>query len=235
MLWRVTTSLTCAVVHDGTELVAAKGEGAAAAAGGAQGVGGLVLELELRLDFGGVRGRGAGVFQPRADVAIGELGTVADAGAEDGGLGELAIGRHDEFDDHGGALFALDQGSQIEGEALRQHGKGVDAGVDGGGFVGGVAIDGRALGDGGIDVGHADAHANAAVGAFGPLDLVEVAGIVVVDGRPGQGSEIGVVAGDGRVALGLKGFDLAQDVRGKLRLEAAFDHLPPRNGYKIHG
>ncbi len=42
-----------AVVHDGAELVAVKGEGAAAAAGGAQGVGGFVLELQLRLRSAG--------------------------------------------------------------------------------------------------------------------------------------------------------------------------------------
>ena len=57
-----------------------------------------------------------------------------------------------------------------------------------------------------VDVGHADQHADAAVGQLlGPLDLVEIFRGVVVDGGPEQIAQVGEAVGGGKGGLRLDG------------------------------
>ena len=54
-----------------------------------------------------------------------------------------------------------------------------------------MAIEEGSVGHAHVDVGHADEHADAAVGQLlGPLDLVEVFRGVVVDGGPEKAAQV---------------------------------------------
>ncbi len=105
----------------------------------------------------------------------------------------------------------------------------MDPGVNGSRFVLGVGIDGRTARNHGIHVRDPHQHTDSAIDAFGPLDLVEIARVVVVDRRPGQGSEVG----DARLGPRLERSHLRNGGLGKIGLEAALDHLPAGGGQQV--
>ena len=97
-----------------------------------------------------------------------------------------------------------------------------------------MAIDHRARGDTRIHVGHADQHADAAVRQLlCPLDLVEIFGGVVVDGRPKQIAEVLNAGNGGRFRMGLNGGYLSICSSGKIGLETVLDHGGMSRGDKI--
>ena len=102
----------------------------------------------------------------------------------------FALGVHDEFGDHRGAVLVLVERGEIGGELVGQHGEVAGGGIDGLGLMRGVLVDGGVLRHGCRNVGHADAHTDAAGDALGPLDLIEIARGVVVDRGPEQAAQI---------------------------------------------
>ena len=81
-----------------------------------------------------------------------------------------------------------------------------------------------------IHVGDRHQHADSAIDAFGPFDLVEIAGVVVIDRRPEQGSEVARCPVRGRA---LERSHLRNGGLGKIGLEAALDHLPAGGGQQV--
>ncbi len=66
--------------------------------------------------------------------------------------------------------------------------------------------------------------------ALGPFDLVEIARIVVIDGRPQQGGEVAQARGRG---CGVDGRELPFGIGRKIGLEAVIDHFLPGGGGEI--
>ena len=89
-----------------------------------------------------------------------------------------------------------------------------------------MEIDGCPLGGHRIDVGDAHQHANAAGRALRPLDLVQIARVVVVDGRPGERGEIAQSHGGARI----ESIQLALDLGREVGFEPAVDHFLARRG-----
>ena len=77
------------------------------------------------------------------------------------------------------------------------------------------------------DVRDADQHANPVRDALRPFDLVEVAGLVVIDRGPGEGSEVA------SVRMRRDRLRLLQRVGGDVGVEAALDHLLARGGCQV--
>ena len=88
---------------------------------------------------------------------------------------------------------------------------------------------GVALATGAIHIGHPHQHADSAGDALGPLDLVEIARIVVVDGGPEQRGQIAQAA----VRLRVDGGELPLGFGREIGLEAVIDHLLARGGSQI--
>ena len=194
--------------------------------------GGLVLELELggeRRRGGDFGGRGPGPIKPCADAVVGQLRLIPHQGAMDLSVGDGSLWIDCELGDHRGAVLALVQGSQSLGELRREHGEDLDSGVDRGGFGARVLVERGIFVYGSVDIGDADEDADAAVGeGFGPLDLVEVAGGVVVDGGPEEAAHVFdrrrvVRCGQGRRSGG-DGGQLAGGFGGEVRGESVLEH-----------
>ena len=100
-------------------------------------------------------------FEPRADLAVCQLGAVVDQGAIDGLLLQCACASTT----NSVTIAARSSPSFSEvrsgGELVGQHGEIAGCGVDGFGLSRGVLVDGRVLCDGRGDVCHADAHTDA--------------------------------------------------------------------------
>ncbi len=167
-----------------------------------QELGGRILQAQLRGEGGvGVEaGFGAAVgawfgFEPGAGGGVGKLGMVTDERGVDGGVGRGAGRIDDELDDDGGAVLILVKAGEVGRKREREHREVVDGGVDGLGLRGGGEIERRAFGDGGGDVGNGDENADAVRlgcrrGVLRVFDLIEIAGGVVVDGRPEEGTKV---------------------------------------------
>jgi len=89
-----------------------------------------------------------------------------------------------------------------------------------------VKVDRRALGHRAIHVGDSHQHANSACRALRPFDLIEVARVVVIEGRPEQPGQVRQT----RLRLLARAFGLLLRGDREVRLEAARHHLLPRYG-----
>jgi hypothetical protein len=95
------------------------------------------------------------------------------------------------FHDYREAVLVWIQRRQIGGELFRQHRKNPGRRVHRGRVVTGVRVDGRAVFHERVHIG--DGHSNRdGIGGqgVGDRELVQIAGVVVVDGRPQQTREI---------------------------------------------
>ena len=243
--------LNFAVDDDRVGFDAVEVKGAHGGALGAEALGGGILQAEL----GGKGwiaeefrlGAGVGpwiVFKPGADGGVGELGLVADEGGVNGGCGEQACGGDGELNDEGAAVLLVVEAGEVCGKLDGEHGEVVDGGVDGLGLGLGGEVEGGALGDDGGYVGDADKDADGAFGGLpgvcdlGILNLIEVAGGVVVDGRPEEGTEVfqagrwrgGEVAADAGELFGGSGGVFRA---GGENVEAFADHFSTGGGGEV--
>jgi hypothetical protein len=107
---------------------------------------------------------------------------------------------HQHFHHHRQSILALVERGQVGGELLRKHGEGRGRGVDGGGVALGVSIDRGPAPHQGIHVG--DRHQDLDLvlpQRLGYGELVQIPGVVVVDGGPGQASQVARLAATGRL------------------------------------
>ena len=226
-------SLNVAVDEDGVSFGAVELEGAGFDAGGVEELGGGVLEAELGLEVGGggdlVVG-GAGALEPWADLAVGELGLVANGGFEDGGVGDVAGGGDGEAEDEGGAVGGGVERGEASGKLGGEHGEVAGGGVDGLALGRCVEVERGALGDGGGDVGDRDGDLRTGWKLGGELDLVEVAGGVVVDRGPERGAEIG---GCGWGGGGCDGGELREGIGREIGVEAGGEQVVEGGGGKV--
>ena len=187
--------------ENGPDLVAPDVQGAALVADLPQPLGGLVLEADLiveprdRREAG--RRRGA-LFEPGGQGVVGELRAVVNDGPVEVRLPRRAVFVDDEIDDHGQAVLPLVERGDPGREPLGEHGEDLGRGIDRGRVVPRVLVDGRTLGDPGVDVRDRDQDPDAAiVERLRHRELVEVAGVVVVDRGPEEAPQVAdPVAGD---------------------------------------
>jgi hypothetical protein len=148
----------------------------------------LVLQAQLGPEIGGrghFRRRCCRALQPRSHRVVLQLRLVANQGAKDVARSYVAVSVHHRFDDHAQAVLMFQQRSLARGKFFGQHGEVADSGVDRRRFPGGMLIDRSLPGDEGIYIGDADQNSDVAIRqSFRNLDLIQVAGGVVVDRGP---------------------------------------------------
>ena len=134
------------------------------------------------------------------------------------------IGTQGHVDDHREAILAQGQRGEVGRKTLRQHREHLGNRVNGGGIGAGMVLDRRSLAHQGVDVGyrHEDPDRSARI----PLcdrQLIEVAGIVIVDGGPRELPQVAKSACRGGgcrpQVSGLKG-----GLGGELRQQSARAH-----------
>jgi hypothetical protein len=91
------------------------------------------------------------------------------------------------------------------------------------------------LGDGCGDVGHADAHAYAAIDSFRKLDLIEIARGVVIDRRPEQAALVTHIAVECGRRCRANVLELLRASGREIRLKALAHHLGGRRCGEIEG
>ena len=184
-----------AAVETGAHLEGLELERALLVAARAQALRHRVLEPQVlgeALDGRQRRGHLALALQPRPDRRVGELGVVAHEGAAHVLRHHRAAGVDRHPDDDGEAVLTGVQRREVRAQAVGQHGEDARRRVDGGRVDAGVRVDGRARRDGRAHVGDRDQDPDAAVHlALGDGELVEVEGVVVVDGAPEQSAQVG--------------------------------------------
>ena len=122
---------------------------------------------------------------------VGQLGPIATARGRPPKPSPTPSAPTEHLDDDGQALLPVAERRQVGGEPLRQHGEDLGGRVDRGRVGPRVGVDRRAR------VTRASTSATATRILTAPpargaatVELVEVAGVVVVDGGPGQGAQI---------------------------------------------
>ncbi len=193
----------------------------------AQSLGDLVLGSQLPVEPGdGARrfGQRAVAVDPCRQRVVGQLRVVAYRRPVQGGLRDRGVGRDDHLGHDGEPVLAGIERGQIGRQALGQHRKHPRRRVDGGGVGPGVGVDGRALRDQGIDIGHRheDLHCAGRHRLAGG-ELIEIERVVVVDRTPGQRGEIADVPVLVAAGAGDRG-ELGLDSGRKLRLQPALGH-----------
>ena len=201
-----------------------RGEGAAGGAG-------LVFGREGEFTDGGkVVGK-----EECVGLFVGEALTAADDGVGEGGGLEAAFGVEDEEGGFGEAVLALDERAEAVGDFLGQHGH------DGADEVGGVAaflgfaVEGGAGFHVGGNVGDVDADAGeAAVDFFERKGVVEVFGVIGVDGERRDPAVIEAALGLGGLDVIGQGPDLGLDGgrKGRVEVELAVNAEELRAGLK---
>ena len=97
-----------------------------------------------------------------------------------------------------------------------------------------MPVDDRALGHARIHIGHANQHADAAIGQLlGPLDLIQIFRGVVVDRGPQQVAQVLRARSGGQVGMRLNGGQFGFGSVGKIRLKTVLDHRGMSGGNKI--
>ncbi len=208
-------------------------EQAVAAAEGAQPLGRFVLQTDLFLEAGHrghFRGNRRSAFEPRAHRVVGELRAAMDQGAMDIVADDRSRGADVHLDHDRPAVLARVQRREIGGEALREHGEDERPRIDGSRAVAGMAVRGRVLAHHLVHVGDGDEEPDVIVGqALRHLDLVEVAGLAVVDRGPGEGAQVA----DARGRRLLQGLHFAVDLGGEVGDETVLLHGPPGRGTEV--
>ena len=130
-------------------------------------------------------GHGAVPFQPGGHAVIGELRMIADARPVDIRALHGAVRADHHFDDNGQALLIEIQGGEVGGKLLGQHREDLGRRIHRGRVVAGVLVDGRPVLDERVHVGHGHTDLDGVSGqGLGDGELIQVAGVVVVDGSP---------------------------------------------------
>ena len=148
------------------------------------------------------------------------------------GANHLAVRGHHKFHDDGGPVHVRAKRGQVCRKLFRQHRKNRPARINRSCIRFGVLVRGRASLDRGIDIRDSHQHANLAIRQLlRPLDLVKIARLGVIDGRPKQSAQIATGVRSGGASWsrwrGFDGIDLGHDLGRKIRLEPAADHLRP--------
>ena len=200
----------------------------------------MILELQLRLQFGGGRhfwrSRARSV-QPSSDPVIGQLSFIADDRSIDVTAIDRPVCSDDIFGHNRGPIDVWKQRRGARRKRIRQHGEDCYAGIDRGSLASCVLIDGGTLADECIDIGDADHDLDISIRlALGDFDLIEIFRSVVVDRRPKQIPQIADFVGRGelwRMRADIRKLFLR--VRRKIRLETVRLHDLPRDGLEIDG
>ena len=187
----------------------------------------LILEMEVFGQAGdaGDPGRDrAGVFQPRGHTVVRQLRAIANLRPVVVRLLQQAGTVENQLSHDGQAVGAQTEGGEVGRKLLGQHREDRRHGVDGGGVLPRMAVEGRLFRDQRVDVGNGDQDLDGSLGQrFGHGELVQVARIVVVDRAPQEGGEIANrVIRAGRRPVDL--IELGQGLIGKIRGEPAFQH-----------
>ena len=156
-----------------------------------------VLQAQVLVEPGHGRDgcRRLAAFEPCGHAVVGQLGLVADTRPVESGALDGTVRADHHFDDHRQPVLVETQRGDVGGKPLGQHREDDGRRIDRGRVVAGVLVDGRALGDDRVHVrdGDEDLHPLAGQG-LGHGKLVQVAGVVVVDGSPKELPEIANLA-----------------------------------------
>src|SRR4029077_3875424 len=147
------------VQHDGTDFDGLDVQGAVQIALLLQCLRHTVLQFQLGLQVGRsghLRRRRSGSFEPGSDRVVGELGFVTNNRAIEVAGFDVPVTADYVLGDDGECVLVLEQGRDAGGEHLGQHGEGAHAGVDSGGFFGGVLVDGAVFADQSVHIGDTD-------------------------------------------------------------------------------
>ncbi len=152
----------------------------------------LQAQVPVKSSCGADRPRGGAVpVQPCGHAVVGELRAIADARPEDIGALKRAVGAQCHLNDDGQPLFPGIQGGEVGGQLLGKHGEDLGRRVDRSRVVPRVPIDGRSIPDEGIHISHCDEDpAPASWHGLSNGELIQIAGVVVVDRGPQEISEI---------------------------------------------
>ena len=163
-------------------------------------------------------------LEPCSDTAVGQLGMVAHHGGVQVGMMDQTLFADDHVDNSGKPVLIGVEGRQVCRQPVRQHGELLGGGVDRRGVGPGVVVGGAARLDQGVDVG--DGHENAGGTVwqrFGDRQLVEVQGIVVVNGTPHEVAQVAGLA-IARQHWRHQPVDLGEHLGRKVRQQSPLEH-----------
>jgi len=148
----------------------------------------LVLQPQI-LGQPGHRGEGlwhrAIAVQPGRHAVIGQLGLIADPRPVNVGVCERAVAADHHLDNERQAILVGAERGHVGRKLFGNHGEDRGRGVDGGRITARVLIDGRTAANDRVDVGHGHQNLHFVLRQrLGHGELVQVAGVVVVDRRP---------------------------------------------------
>ncbi len=200
-------------------------------------LGGRVLQAQI-LRQAGDRGdrfrRLSLAVQPRGHAAVGQLGVVVDGGLVDLGGLDRAVRTDHQLDHQCQPVFGEIQRGEPGRELFGQHGEDARRRVDRGRVIGGALVQRRSPADQCVYVRHRNVHFHALAGqGFRDGELIQVFGVVVVDGAPDQLPQIAARS----VRDGGGGLDAIQlDARGggNVGQQPAVEHGLPGNTLQNH-
>ena len=172
-----------------------------------------------------VRG-GAFAFQPVRNAVVGKLCAVADRCTVEIRAAKGPILAEDHFDDNGRAIFPVAKRREIGRQLLGEHGEDLGGGIDRGGVVPGVVVDRRALLDDGVHIRDRDKDLYRTLRhRLGDGELVQITGVVIVDRRPGEVTQVARSPGTaGRSRPDI--VELGERRAGEVGQQSPFDHRP---------
>ena len=153
-----------------------------------------ILQAQIFVEAGNFRdsfGSRTRAGQPRRDAIVSELGAVVNLRPVKFRRDARTVFLENHVRHDGEAVLILVQRRQVGGERLRQHGENRGGGVNGSGVARRMAVERRTFAHQGVHVRDGDENSHLpASERFGDGKLVEVAGVVVVNGSPQQVTQI---------------------------------------------